>query len=61
MKAASLPDKRRWVVRCQCGGYEVRDGWALCHECGYTQKLLRGQHNAKKAAAAEQAIQEAAK
>lgn len=72
--ASSLPDKRRWVVRCQCGDYEVRrakiikswlaeefNGYAMCHECGYTQKLLRGQHNEKKAAAAEQAIQEAAK
>lgn len=72
--ATSPVDKRRWVVRCKCGDYEVRrakiikqwlteefNGHAMCHECGYTQKLLRGQHNAKKAAAAEQAIQELAR
>lgn len=72
--ASSMPDKRQWVVRCQCGDYEVRrakiiKGWltddfnghAMCHECGYTQKLLRGQHNEKKAAAAAQAIQEMAR
>lgn len=68
--AASSQEKRRWVVRCQCGDYEIRRskvirrwmegenvGGAMCHECGYTQKLLRGEHNEKKAAAAAEAIQ----
>lgn len=63
-------EKHRWVVRCQCGDYELRRAkiikqWAadgctagvMCHECSYTQKLLRGEHNPKKAAAAAQAIQ----
>lgn len=72
--ASSPQEKRRWVVRCQCGDYEIRRAkvikrWlegenvssAMCHECGYTQKLLRGEYNPKKAAAAAEAIQEMAR
>ncbi len=64
---------QRWVVRCVCGSYELRrakaikkaldGGWTgddppMCDCCMYTQKLRAGRFNAKKAAAAEQAIQE---
>jgi hypothetical protein len=74
ISASSDHDKRRWVVRCQCGDYEIRkaryikqclsgeqEGPAMCMECGYTQRLQRGIHNPKKAAAAAEAIQEAAR
>jgi hypothetical protein len=71
--AFSGQEKRRWVVRCQCGDYEIRRAKfikaclrgdqrdkATCFECGYTRKLQQGYHNPKKAAAAEEAIQELA-
>lgn len=62
----------RWVVRCVCGSYELRRAKYLkacaagektgadepmCGSCAYTNKLRRGHHNPKKAAAAAQAIQ----
>jgi hypothetical protein len=63
-------EKRRWVVRCQCGDYEIRRAKfikrclsgenpvePMCMECGYTRKLQQGFHNEKKAAAAAEAIQ----
>lgn len=66
----------RWVVRCVCGSYELRrtkylkacaagekvgDDEPLCGSCAYTKKLRKGFHNPKKAAAAAQAIMEAAR
>lgn len=66
----SSQEKRRWVVRCQCGDYEIRRAKfikaclsgentdeAMCMSCGYTRKLQQGYHNPKKAAAAAEAIQ----
>lgn len=61
-----------WVVRCVCGAYETRkakfiksciggnnpgDTEPMCDACGYTRKLQMGRFNAKKAAAAAEAIQ----
>lgn len=66
----------RWVVRCVCGSYELRrtrylkacaagektgDDEPMCGSCSYTKKLRQGYHNPKKAAAAAQAIMEAAR
>lgn len=66
----------RWVVRCVCGAYELRrtrylkacaagekvgDDEPLCGCCAYTKKLRNGFHNPRKAAAAAQAIMEAAR
>lgn len=63
---------QKWVVRCVCGLYETRkakyikacasgnnpgDTEPMCDCCSYTRRLQRGQHNAKKAAAAAEAIQ----
>ncbi|MBX4889795.1 hypothetical protein [Rhizobium bangladeshense] len=66
----------RWVVRCVCGSYELRrtrylkacaaghktgNDEPMCGSCAYTKKLRQGFHNRKKAAAAAQAIMEAAR
>jgi hypothetical protein len=61
-----------WVVRCVCGSYETRkakfikacaagnnpgEEEPMCDWCTKTQKLQRGIHSPKKAAAAAEAIQ----
>ncbi len=67
---------QRWVVRCRCGAYETRKAKyikacaagdnpgqhePMCDWCDNNRRLQRGYHNPKKAAAAAQAIQEAAR
>lgn len=66
---------QNWVVRCVCGSFETRkartiksylagtneDTNPMCESCRYTQRLQQGYHNEKKAAAAAEAIQEAAR
>ncbi|TAY66532.1 hypothetical protein ELG88_09665 [Rhizobium leguminosarum] len=67
---------QKWVVRCVCGSYETRkaryikacvagnnpgSSEPMCDACAYTRRLQRGYHNPKKAAAAAQAIMEAAR
>ncbi|MEQ1407755.1 hypothetical protein ABK249_22810 [Neorhizobium sp. Rsf11] len=67
---------QKWVVRCVCGAYETRkarsikswlvgewkgDHEPMCDCCGYTRRLQMGKFNKKKAAAAAEAIMEAAR
>lgn len=67
---------QNWTVRCVCGSYETKKAKTLkawisgdvkgshepmCGWCSNNQRLLRGQYDARKAAAAVQAIREMSK
>jgi hypothetical protein len=72
--AASPQDKKRWVVRCKCGGYEQRrskfikrclsgsnEHEPMCLWCGKTNQLRMGIHDQRKSEAAAETIIQAAK